>query len=112
MRSSEGAIANLGGTGEAITETATIHHRLHDPAAAIAANIRGGECRVIARAAAGRIGRSGWGGKGMSQQGASRLVVLAVLFAGFISMIGTSAFPESTVTTSTPEHSPRPQKPL
>jgi len=34
MRRSEGTIANLSGTGEAITETATIHHRLHDPAAA------------------------------------------------------------------------------
>ena len=51
--------------------------------AAIAADLRGGECRVIARAAAGRIRRSGWGGKGMAQQGASRLMVLAVLFAGF-----------------------------
>ena len=35
----------------------------------------------------------------MAQQGASHLVVLTVLFAGFISMICTSAFPESTVTT-------------
>jgi hypothetical protein len=58
MRSYEGAIANLSGTGETVTETATIHHRLHDPAAAIVADIRGGECRVIAWAAAWRIRRS------------------------------------------------------
>ena len=84
--------------------------------AAIAADIRGGECRVIAWAAAGRIRRSVCDGGGRAQQGASRLMALVVLFAGFISMIGTSAFPESTVTTSTPDrtsnHSPRPTKPL
>jgi len=34
MRRSEGAIVNLSSTGETITETATTHHRLHDPAAA------------------------------------------------------------------------------
>ncbi len=50
----------------------------------------------------GGSGDQGWGGKGMSQQGASRLVVLT-LFAGVISMIGASAFPESTVTASTHE---------
>ncbi|MEA1868856.1 MAG: hypothetical protein U9N09_01690 [Euryarchaeota archaeon] len=39
MRRSERLIANLSGTGgEAITETATSHHRLHDPAAA---------CRIV-----------------------------------------------------------------
>lgn len=38
MRRSEILIANLSGTGDAITETATTHHRLHDPAAA---------CRIV-----------------------------------------------------------------
>ena len=39
----------------------------------------------------------------MAQHEAPRFVVLAVLFAGFISMIGALSFPESTVAAIMPE---------